>query len=579
MSRQGNYGKVGGRRSGSAAWQWLFLGGMFGLLCSAILVLTLLTLDVLSISSTDEPEEVIVQVTVPPEPTQQPAPTVDVNATVEAAVAAAVAQIPAEQPAEPTPETAEEIGEAVAVAPTEDTGEAAGVDTDTAAADDTAADSGNTLTEAEVQATVDAAVADALAQQQAEGGDTATDDSTSDAGTETEGGDTGTGGTLAEQPTPEPTPEVDPLLVSLASPLINITGGEFTMGTTPIEINVAIRECTNRDNGDCLPEYASDSIPQFPVRLDDFRVEATEVTLEQYIAFLNSDTMGPGSHVRGCSGQLCILTQGENEFSSIIFDGLNYAITAPELNQLPATTVTWFGANAYCETLGRRLLTEAEWEFAAKSPLDAIAQDDYPLGNRYPWGDNFEFGLAQTSRVEDAAGALVEPGGAVAVGSFSPSGDTLTTGISDMAGNVAEWVADYYDGTWYTQQQSLGVVVENPTGPIAARDRVLRGGSWAAVPFFARTMHRQHITPTDTLFWVGFRCGADAEQIAVGGDGNLDGLGDLGDDTATGAVGPDTEAVQEEDVNAAPTLPAAPELELPETDETEAPAVPPETQP
>ena len=552
MSRQGGYGRVGGRRSGSSAWQWLLLGGMFGLLCSAILVLTLLTLDVLSISSTQEPETVTVQVTVPPEdtpapaPTEEPLPTADVQATIDAAVAAALEQ---------QADESADVGDAVAVVPTA-TSPAADEPTE----DTETTDPGDTTdtTDPVNPPSTDAGTGGG------DGGTTGeqpgTDSTTEDQGTVTE-------------PTPEPTPEVDPQLAAVASLMVDIQGGEFQMGTTIAEISTAVRECVDRDGGNCVADFASDAQPPFPVRIDDFRMETTEVTQEQYVTFLN--TLGPGGHDGGCFGQLCITTQAENEFSNILFDGLNYSVTFPELNQLPATTVTWFGARAYCEALGRRLPTEAEWEFAAKAPLQTLA-DDYPLGNRYPWGDTYFFENAQTSRIPDAAGNIVESGGVVDVGSF-PAGDTLT-GLSDMSGNVAEWVLDWYDASWYSQQQATGQVIENPTGPLAARDRVLRGGSWAAVPFFARTMHRQHVPPTDTQFWIGFRCAADAEQTAISGNGNVDGLGDLSGNT--GAVGPDTEAVEQEDVNAAPTLPPAPNLELPGEEDaggetTEVPAVPP----
>ena len=78
-----------------------------------------------------------------------------------------------------------------------------------------------------------------------------------------------------------------------------------------------------------------------------------------------------------------------------------------------------------------------------------------------------------------------------------------------MAGNVAEWVYDYYQPTYYSQAESSGL---NPTGPASGTDRVVRGGSWDSVPFFARSVHRQNERPTETTLWLGFRCAADIPE-------------------------------------------------------------------
>jgi formylglycine-generating enzyme required for sulfatase activity len=153
--------------------------------------------------------------------------------------------------------------------------------------------------------------------------------------------------------------------------------------------------------------------------------------------------------------------------------------------------VTWYGAQSYCEAIGRRLPTEAEWERAARGPQNFL----------YPWGNLFTTDNAKTSRPRPDDPSLA---GAVAVGSY-PTGASLY-GMLDMAGNVAEWVSDWYSPTYYTQLTQTGAPVLNPQGPPAGTSKVVRGGSWDTPPFFARSVHRQESEPQNQTLWLGFRC-------------------------------------------------------------------------
>ena len=220
-------------------------------------------------------------------------------------------------------------------------------------------------------------------------------------------------------------------------------------------------------------------------------METTEVTYAQYLAFLNS--MGPNSHRTGCAGQLCIATRAEDPNSNIIFDSANYRVL-DVISQFPVAAVTWYGAQSYCEAIGRRLPTEAEWERAARGPQNFL----------YPWGNLFSTDNAKTSRPR------VDPtlAGAVAVSSY-PTGVSVY-GMFDMAGNVAEWVSDWYSPTYYTQLTQTGQPVLNPQGPPAGTSKVVRGGSWDTPPFFARTVHRQESEPQNQTLWLGFRCAQDS---------------------------------------------------------------------
>jgi formylglycine-generating enzyme required for sulfatase activity len=281
--------------------------------------------------------------------------------------------------------------------------------------------------------------------------------------------------------------------------MVTIPAATFQMGTTPLEVFQAVDECTTRDGGNCQASYGEDASPPFQVRLEAYQIETTEVTFRQYVAFLNYLRSQGVSHLNGCNGFICIQTVNERPSPNgvITFDGQNYN-APPGLLSHPVYGVTWYGANAYCTALGRRLPTEAEWELAARG-LD---------GRIYPWGNVWNNNLAKTNRPREA------PPGTVPVGTYPLGASPF--GVLDMAGNVAEWVNDWYEPTYYNQQANLPQPVFNPAGAPIASQKVLRGGSWDGVPFFSRSVHRQSWFPApdgntaDYPRWVGFRCAADA---------------------------------------------------------------------
>lgn len=152
--------------------------------------------------------------------------------------------------------------------------------------------------------------------------------------------------------------------------------------------------------------------------------------------------------------------------------------------RFPVLFVDWNMAQTYCEWRGARLPTEAEWEIAALGWSNLI----------YPWGDDLNCDLANYRNcLGDTSGATIYETG------------ESRFGINNMAGNVSEWVSDWYSDTYYRTSPQ-----DNPPGPDAGNEKVVRGGSWKDNFAEIRSTNREAERPTHSSNAIGFRCAKDA---------------------------------------------------------------------
>ena len=245
-------------------------------------------------------------------------------------------------------------------------------------------------------------------------------------------------------------------LEKAATEMVRIPAGEFQMGSNEI----------------------MEAIPEHTVYLDEFYIDAYEVTNAQFKAFVDANPEWSKENIP---------SKFHNGNYLKLWNGNDY----PEgKGNHPVVYVSWYTAMAYAKWVGKRLPTEAEWEKAARGGV---------VGKRYVWGD---------SRDPSKANYGYYGRHTRTVGSYLPNG----YGLHDMGGNVWELCLDQYNRSFYWHSPKKNPIAGVPNiealmenFPSVRTKRVSRGGSWNT-PGPAHAASRGNDTPTNTNSWLGFRC-------------------------------------------------------------------------
>ena len=225
------------------------------------------------------------------------------------------------------------------------------------------------------------------------------------------------------------------------APMGAIPAGEFWMGVDGLQ-------------------GLEDERPRHAVFLSAYAMDLYEVTVRAYALFLKKSGRTP----------------------PLFWD----TVDLPEHAERPVIGVDWDDADAYCRWAGKRLPTEAEWEHAARGSDE----------RRYPWGN--ETPIPELANY--AIGARFSYSQTLMpVGHYDKGRSPY--GMYDMAGNVWEWVQDWYGTNYYEMSEA-----HNPRGPAEGQFKVVRGGSWSELPKYLLTYGRFKLPPSTRNSYTGFRC-------------------------------------------------------------------------
>ncbi|MEL7645519.1 MAG: SUMF1/EgtB/PvdO family nonheme iron enzyme [Anaerolineaceae bacterium] len=258
-------------------------------------------------------------------------------------------------------------------------------------------------------------------------------------------------------PTNPPLPTTPLNIPPAPEGMVIVPAGEFRMGCDPAQ-----------NSGYACPK---DELPLHTLTLKAFFIDRYEVTNARYAECVQA---------QACRPPLVLSSETREHY----YDDPSFA-------DFPVVNVSWKDADAFCQWAGKRLPTEAEWEKAARGGIHAA----------FPWG-NDEPSCILANAFDPLSGQLCL-GDTSAVGTH-PDGASAF-GAEDMAGNVWEWVSDWYANSYYAESPTV-----DPGGPQGEVEKALRGGSWVSRSIYLRVAARSYDLNFNSSDDAGFRCAVDS---------------------------------------------------------------------
>ena len=261
------------------------------------------------------------------------------------------------------------------------------------------------------------------------------------------------------------------LVLNEAGDMVQVSGGTFTMGCYSL-----VFQCNENE------------VPHHKVTLSNFWLDVHEVTVAEY-----EDCVRAGS---------CSEAHIPREDASL--DRIFYNWGVPDRRNHPVNGVDWHQASAYCAFKGKRLPTEAEFDYVLRG-----RQEGY-----YPWGDEWTIPERFGNYMDESGKkALYNPHDSDYIKKYN-DGFVSTSpvcsfrrnafGLCDITGNVSEWCSDWFDGRYYSTSPAV-----NPKGPDTGMFKLVRGGSWKDDHKRLAVSFRGFDSPDQWYYAIGFRCAKD----------------------------------------------------------------------